>query len=114
MGIDGSRAGRWTLVRLENGIIDCPEDFSDDPAGLSALMRFIIEECWRPKVCLRLGSGPVSTLLGLVGAIPDVEVVLMSEQGLGLYRSWMPARNPNGGDTAGCALLLALCAERII
>ena len=55
-------------------------------------------------------------LLKLIGDIPNVEVVMMSEAGLKMHRAWLtPATEPPSehGDT-GHAVMLARCAERMI
>ncbi len=55
-------------------------------------------------------------MLKFIGGIPDVEVVLMSDAGLRIHRSWLPRAitTPFIHSHSYQAYLLACCAGRIV
>lgn len=116
LGIDHNDHNEWVVVLVTGGKIGLLQKFKNTSAELAALAHFISEHCSRPKICLSPTSRAVLKLLKLIGELPDVEVVLMSQAGLKMHRAWLaPAGEPpsDQGDT-GQAVMLARCAARMI
>lgn len=112
LGIDSTDNNEWIVVLLADGKLSFPRIFKNTSAELAALVRFISEDCSRPKICLKPTSRAALKLLKFIGGIPDVEVVLISEEGLRLHQASLPALNPR--ESASRAAMLARCAERMI
>jgi len=116
LGIDHNDHGEWVLALMTEGKIEILQTFENTQAGLLGLVRFIGEHCQRPKICLNPTNRAALKLLKCIGAIPGVEVVLLSAAGLRLHRAWL---GPVGSTLSvpadiGQAVMLAHCAARMI
>lgn len=114
LGIDGADNNEWIVVHLVDGKIGLPRIFKNTSAELASLVRFISEDCSKPRICLKPRTPGALKLLRFIAGIPDVEVVLISEEGLRMHRSWLSGLDPDPGESAGRAAILARCAERMI
>ena len=116
IGIDKTDKNEWIAVLGDHGKFVFSRPFKDTQMDLEALVRFIIESCERPKICLNTANPSAFTLLKYVGGIPGVEVVLMSNAGVRLHLDWLPkaATVPVLLNNSSRACLLAYCAERMI
>jgi len=118
IGIDKTDKNEWIAVLGDHGKFVFSRPFKDTQMELEALVRFIIESCERPKICLNTANPSAFTLLKYVGGIPGVEVVLMSNAGLRLHLDWLPKEAASTAplllNNSSRACLLACCAERMI
>ena len=116
IGIDSTDDNEWIVVLWTDGKIIFSRPFKNTPSELGALVNFITERCASPKICLKPANPAALKLIKYVGGIPDVEVVLMSDAGLRMHRSWLPrATATRYSQNNSCqAYLLARCAERMI
>jgi hypothetical protein len=116
LGIDINEHNEWIVVLLTEGKISLLQTFKNTTSELVALVGYIGEHCSRPKICIKPTTRAALKLLKFIGDIPDVEVVMLSDAGLKMHRAWLtPALETSSvqGDT-GQAVMLALCAERMI
>jgi hypothetical protein len=116
LGIDINDDHEWIVALLVEGKLSFLRTFKNTSAELIALVGFIGEHCSRPKICIKPTSRAALKLLKFIGDIPDVEIVMMSEAGLRMHRSWLPAGGeiPCAHGGTGQAVALARCAERMI
>ena len=116
IGIDKTDKDEWIAVLGDHGKFVYSRPYKDTQTELAALVRFIIEHCERPKICLNTANPSAFKLLKYVGGIPGVEVVLLSNAGLRLHLDWLPkaATVPVLLNNSSRACLLAYCAERMI
>jgi hypothetical protein len=118
VGIDKTENNEWTAVMWEHKSFVFSRPYRDTPTELEALMRFIIETCERPKICLNTANPRAFTLLNYIVGIPGAEVVLMTKEGLRLHLDWLPKEQAVSVSKLqkpeNRACLLACCAERMI
>ena len=103
------------LCRHKKIILSRP--FKNTGTDLGALVKFITDYCATPKICVKSTNPSAMPLIALISSIPDVEVVLMSNAGLQMYRSWLPENRVSDSllkdSSRGQACFLAYCAERV-
>ena len=118
VGIDRTDNNEWIAVLWMHGRSIFSRPFKNTATELEALVRFITERCDRPKICLNLANPNAFNLISVIGRIPGVEVVLMSNAGLKLHLDWLPKdaamTAPLFQTNSRRAYLLACCAERMI
>lgn len=107
IGIDSTENNEWIVVLWVDGNISFSRPFKNIPIELDALVRFITERCFRPKICLNSTNPTIFELIKHIGGIPNVEVILMSAAGLKIHQNWLPKSSCK-------AHLLAYCAERMV
>ncbi|MDO9104795.1 MAG: hypothetical protein Q7U57_07515 [Methylovulum sp.] len=115
VGIDNTDQNEWLVALLGKDAVILSRPFKNTPAGLGDLVRFITEHSVKPKICLKLTHPAALKLIKFIGAIPDVEVVLMSNAGVKMHQSWLPKAMtlPSTPNSPCQAHLLAYCAERV-
>lgn len=114
IGIDSRDGNEWTVALLGERQAVLFRSFKNTAPELAELARFICDHCHRPKICLKPSSRAALRLIKLIGGIPDVEVVLMSQAGLAMHQAWLRQSSPAPSPQASQAFALARCAERII
>lgn len=116
VGIDWNKNNEWIVASWCHGSIVFSQPFKNTPSGLAALVRFVSDQCLRPKICLNPTRPAALRLVKSVGGIPGAEVLLLSEAGLRMHQAWLPKLADAACSQAGTAhaFLLARCAERIV
>jgi hypothetical protein len=116
IGIESDKRSGWMVVKRVGAQLRQCRRFADSPAERLRLVDFIRENCRSPKVGLRATSAAALGLLRSISGIPDVEVVLISEQGIRAHEAWLPelVAHPYMQTSANNAELLARYAERLI
>jgi hypothetical protein len=116
IGIESDKQCGWVVVKRVGSHLRLCRRFKDSPNEMARLIGFIRENCRSPKVGLRATSGAALKLLRTISGIPDVEVVLISDQGLRTHEAWLPplTAHPYMQTSANHAELLARYAERLI
>ncbi len=115
IGIDSTENNEWIVVLCVDGKISFSRPFKNIPIELDALMRFISERCFRPKICLRLTNPAVFELIKYLGNISDAEVMFMSDAGFRIHQySLLKSMAIPYQDNSCQAHLLARCAERLV
>jgi len=114
IGIDSNDDNEWILALLADGETVFFRTFQNTTSELVELVRFICDHCSRPKICLKPTSRAALKLIKLIGGIPDVEVVLMSQAGLTMHQAWLRQSSSGASPQASQAFMLARCAERMI
>jgi hypothetical protein len=116
IGIDSTDNNEWIAVLWAEGKITFSRPFKNTPADLTALVLFITEHSTRAKICLKPTHPAIFTLLSYLSAIPDVEVMLMSEAGFKIHQTWLlrAIAAPLLQNNSSQAYLLACCAERMV
>ena len=114
LGIECADNNEWIVVHLVNGQPDFPRTFGNTPTELASLARFISEDCLKPRICLNPKKPGALKLLKFIAAIPDVEVVLLSDEGFRMHGAWLLETEHDYAESANRAVLLARCAKRMI
>ena len=116
IGIDSTDNNEWIAVLWAEGKITLSRPFKNTHADLTALVLFITEHSRRAKICLKPTNPAIFTLFHYISAIPDAEVMLMSEAGFKMHQTWLlnAIATPLLQNNSSQAYLLARCAERMV
>jgi hypothetical protein len=116
IGIDSTVNNEWIAVLWTEGKITLSRPFKNTHTDLAALVCFITEHSTRAKICLKPSHPDIFTLLNLISTIPDVEVMLMSDAGFKMHKTWLLKSSATSllQNSSSQAHLLACCAERMV
>jgi hypothetical protein len=120
IGIEKHNDHEWHVVLLTAQGSVVSGIFENTPQDVAAFSSYISEHCIKPKICLKWRDAGVFELISVISAIPDIEVILMSEAGFNLQNNWIGhnKKEPDTSKPASASLTLANqlahCAKRFI
>jgi hypothetical protein len=116
IGIDSTEQNEWIVVLWAEGKITLSRPFNNTHPDLNALVQFITAHSNKAKICLKPSNPAIFTLIKYLSAIPDVEVMLMSDAGFKMHQTWLlrAIATPLSQHNSSQAYMLACCAERMV
>jgi hypothetical protein len=109
--------GRWlVVVQRRNGKNLLYRRFENTVDGFTSLLKSIQDRAANPKVCIKSAGRTALTLALRIGSIPQIEVILLSYNGLQQAESRLQHTKANTSESGYrvAAETLARCAERMI
>jgi hypothetical protein len=115
IGIDYNDRHEWVVAIVCRGKGGLLRKFKNTREELIALVSFIDKYCVRPKICINPSNRAALKLLKLIGELPDLEVVLISQAGIKMHSAWLklPIEATDQNESSH-AVMLARCAARMI
>lgn len=116
IGIENHDGHSWHVVALTeqgaviSGILEITRQ------DIIAFSQYLTQNRIKPKICLKWNDADVFQLIPIISAIPDVEVIIMSEAGFRLHNNWMRhcIKDLDRDKALTLAGQLAHCAKRLI
>jgi hypothetical protein len=109
--------GHWlVVVERREGKTCYGGRFENTAEGLTDLLRFIQDRGTKPKVCITPTDRAALTIALHLCRIPQVEVILLSRDGLRLHRSRLRSTETRASEAGNLVVAetLARTAERMI